>query len=294
MADRGELEAIGQDWAPASSGTATSSVCLRVDAGRRCLPVVAAVAAGAAEALDLELEPATRLRTISVEAAGNAIGHAYPDAPGGPLEFEIGVESEGDPAERRIHVRVHDEGVGMVLPPTGAHPAGLGMPIISSLAESYTLTSGVEGGTTIDATIVPGADPDVDDERIAPAATHSCELSFGDDRFLQPVLGRALAAQVSGERIDIDDLSRTIDAGDAIARTLESAVESSPGARVLRISRWRDAHQIRISIGPLVEAAIERMTAGVRSAFAGPAPLPRIIVQPAVGGAAMTLITLPL
>jgi len=290
--DWGEFELTGREGLPLESRRIRNAVSLRADAREGNLAMVAAVAIGSAEALELALEPATRLRTIAVEAAGNAIAHAYPDSHGGPLELGIAFEDGGEAARPRVHVRIHDDGVGLMLPPRAGDPPGLGLPILSSLSERFSLISGVDCGTTITATIDAGADPDSPGRRAPPAMAGSCVLAFGDPAFLQPVLGRALAAQLSEERIDVDRLGRAIRTGDVIAAQLESSSPESPALPQIEIMRWPEAQQLRVSIGPLDGAACERLATGVEAGADTVAGI-EVAIEPGEGGEATALVKLP-
>ncbi len=258
---------------------------LLLDAEERSLPVVSAVAVGAAEALGLPLEPAVRLRTIAVEAAGNVVAHAYPDGSAGPLEVEICPEGE------RLRVQVRDRGVGLRVPPAAKEPPGLGLSMISSLADDFTVASGSARGTSLEATIVADAEP-AGVRRLRATAPTTSELQFGDDAFVRPILGRALAATVSTGRIDLDRLEETLQVGDAIADCLPDAAERST-LPILRFSRSLPSPQLRISVGPLVAAATERLAATLRTALNPRIPSVRISSEPRRGGGALMLLTLP-
>lgn len=288
------MQGGGRDGASvAGSGKGNGrGVALRADATAETLPIVAAVATGAAEAMNLDLEPAVRLQTIALEAAGNVVAHAYPDAGAGPLEMEICRESAatpgGDPDE--VHLRVSDQGIGMQVPPSGGGPPGLGLSMISTLAERFRLTSGVTGGTSLDATIDPDAMPNGIHGEPQAARQAACELEFGDGSFIQPVLGRALAAQVSGKKVDLDSLEETIELADAIAEQLRSAPTSrSP---LLRFERLRSS-QLRISVGPYLAAATEGLAEGLRGALAGHLPSLSISTESAGRDGSVMRICLP-
>lgn len=261
-------------------------VALRIDATEQNLPIVAAVAVGAAEALDLSLEPAVRLKTIAVEAAGNVVAHAYPAGGKCPMELRIYRE------ERELHVTVCDHGVGIQIPPGGGDPPGLGLSMISTLAETYRVDSGVSGGTSLDVTIDPDAAP-LDRQELqatSPPAAH--KLEFTDPSFMQPVLGRALAAEVTAERIQLDRLEATLQVGDALAEHLSPA--DGIGLPPLEFSEGRRPHELLINVGPLVAIATERLITSLRLALDVKLPSLRITSEPARGGASRMLLALPI
>jgi anti-sigma regulatory factor (Ser/Thr protein kinase) len=257
-----------------------------MDATTQNLPIVAAVAIGASEALELNLEPAVRLQTIAVEAASNVIAHAYPIGGECTMEMQI-CRDEGE-----LHVRVRDQGVGIQIPPGGGDPPGLGLSMISSLAERYRVSSGVRGGTSLDATIDPDAGPASREglRATSPPAAH--KLEFSDPSFMQPVLGRALAAEVSAQRTHLDRLEETLQVGDAIAEHLPPARGDELPA--LEFFEGRRPHELLINVGPLVASATERLVASLRLALGTKVPSLRITSEPANGGARRMLLTLPI
>jgi anti-sigma regulatory factor (Ser/Thr protein kinase) len=238
-----------------------------LDATADNLPVVAAVAEGAAEALGLELEPAVRLQTIAVEAAGNAVAHAYPD--GGDCEMELQIcRDEGE-----LHVRVCDGGVGVLIPPGGGGDPGLGLSMISSLAERYTLSTGVSGGTRIEATIDPDAPPVLRDGEHTPSPSHASRLEVSDAAFLRPVLGRALAAEMSSERPQLARRHEALQVGDAIADRLAEEGEPLPE---LEFSEWKRPPELLIRVAPGVAATAERLASALRKRLGEAIPSVRI------------------
>lgn len=276
-------------------GAPSAAVSIRLRASEENLAVVAAVATGAAEALDLDLEPTIRLRTISLEAAGNVVAHAYPDGDLGPLELLITPEpgdNDGDRGQRRIHVSVVDEGIGCGLPPSSADPPGLGLPMICSLSEAFTLRRGIEGGTEFDATIVPDAEPDASFVRTPPPIPDSCSLTFGDSSFLEPVLTRALAAQTGDEDLALELLDDTLRLAGAIADGL-SPLNDPARLPSLLISRDPDARRVSVWIGPLFGKIKERLALRI-TAVAKSMPGVMITTDRGEIGGEFALITMPL
>jgi hypothetical protein len=175
--------------------------------------------------------------------------------------------------EDEVHLRVCDEGVGVQLPPGPGSPPGLGFSIISTLAESFCMRSGVAGGTFIEATIDPDAAPSTRGTMRATPAPHSSRLEFGDPAFLQPVLGRALTAEMSGGRLQVSRLEEALMVGDAIAERLAEDGEPLPE---LEFTEGVRPHELLIRIVPTVAAAAERLAAALREALAASIPSVRI------------------
>ena len=96
----------------------------------------AAVRAGAEE----QVREAARLAVS--EAVSNVVIHSYRDTTGG--EFTLRVEWNG--GELRVIVR--DEGCGMA-PRMDSPGAGLGLPLIANLTQSFSVTAPPGGGTEV-------------------------------------------------------------------------------------------------------------------------------------------------
>ena len=76
------------------------------------------------------------------EAVSNVVVHSYRDR--GPGAFTVSVEWNGD----ELRVIVRDEGCGMA-PRMDSPGAGLGLPLIANLAESFSVTAPPGGGTEV-------------------------------------------------------------------------------------------------------------------------------------------------
>ena len=84
------------------------------------------------------------------EACGNVVQHAYPPGETGPMIVEARV------AGREVHVTVTDIGRGVV-PRPDSPGLGLGLPLMTSLARSVTITEG-DGGKGTEVRMLFGLD----------------------------------------------------------------------------------------------------------------------------------------
>jgi serine/threonine-protein kinase RsbW len=100
---------------------------------------VAAAAARRAGAEDPVLDA---IRLAVSEAVSNVIVHGYRGSPNGA--FTVAVEWDAD----ELRVTVRDEGCGMQ-PRADSPGAGLGLPLIANLAESFSVTAPEGGGTEV-------------------------------------------------------------------------------------------------------------------------------------------------
>jgi stage II sporulation protein AB (anti-sigma F factor) len=76
------------------------------------------------------------------EAVSNVVVHSYRDSDGG--EFTLRVEWGGS----ELKVIVRDEGCGMA-PRMDSPGAGLGLPLIATLADTFSVTAPPGGGTEV-------------------------------------------------------------------------------------------------------------------------------------------------
>lgn len=86
------------------------------------------------------------------EAFGNVVSHAYPPGDVGPLILDARV-SDGE-----LEIVISDQGRGMRPNPETAG-LGLGLPLMSTLAEELTIADG-EGGRGTDVRMAFALDPD--------------------------------------------------------------------------------------------------------------------------------------
>jgi anti-sigma regulatory factor (Ser/Thr protein kinase) len=76
------------------------------------------------------------------EAATNAVVHAYRGGPAGSITATARVE------DSRLRIVISDDGVGMA-PRVDSPGLGLGLPLITALADEVEVVSSEEGGTEI-------------------------------------------------------------------------------------------------------------------------------------------------
>jgi serine/threonine-protein kinase RsbW/stage II sporulation protein AB (anti-sigma F factor) len=94
--------------------------------------------------------PAARLSEIALavgEAIANAVVHAYRDRPPGTVDVTARVD------EGELVVSVCDEGCGLV-PRPDSPGLGLGLGLISQVADSLRIAQGESGGTEVRMTFV--------------------------------------------------------------------------------------------------------------------------------------------
>jgi anti-sigma regulatory factor (Ser/Thr protein kinase) len=113
-----------------------------VGAARRAVSAAARRAGAGDPVLDA-------VRLAVSEAVSNVVVHGYRDSARGA--FTVAVEWEDD----ELRVTVRDEGCGMQ-PRADSPGAGLGLPLIANLAETFTVTAPPGGGTEVSMTFSLG------------------------------------------------------------------------------------------------------------------------------------------
>lgn len=93
---------------------------------------------------DVTAARANEIALAVAEACNNAVQHAYPDGPPGPLRVEGSVRADA------IEVTVRDEGGGMHPQATGERMGlGLGMPLMVALADEVTFRARGRNGLSV-------------------------------------------------------------------------------------------------------------------------------------------------
>jgi serine/threonine-protein kinase RsbW len=211
--------------------------------------VVRQAVAGLGEALGLAPHRLDDLKTVVSEACNNVILHAYGDE-GGTLQ--VSATSDGTALE----VSVSDSGGGF-RPETGADEArslGLGLPLIASLSDSFSITGAAGVGTTMTVRF------NIADElaqawngEVPAGAVQELEMQI-EQGLARPVLARVIGAMAARAELSIDRLNDTVLLGDAVSS--HPAADFSTGFFQVAIRDGDGTLDVRV--GPLVEGAGER------------------------------------
>jgi serine/threonine-protein kinase RsbW len=211
--------------------------------------VVRQAVAGLGEALGLPPHRLDDLKTVVSEACNNVILHAYDDEDGA---IKVSASSDGNALE----VSVSDAGGGF-RPETGAdeeRSLGLGLPLIASLSDSFSISGAAGVGTTMTVRF------NLSEERIAAwngevpdKVIEELEMQV-DEVLARPVLARVIGALAARAELSIDRLSDTVLLGDAVSS--QPAADFSAGCVEVSIRDGDGTLDVRV--GPLVEGAGER------------------------------------
>jgi serine/threonine-protein kinase RsbW len=211
--------------------------------------VVRQAVAGLGETLGLSPHRMDDLKTVISEACNNVILHAYGDDPG-PLE--VTASSDGS----SLAVSVSDSGGGF-RPATGAdeeRSLGLGLPLIASLSDSFTISGSAGVGTTMTVRFDLAREVPRSWNGDAPVVL-SEELALRiDEQTARPVLARVIGAMAARAEFSIDRLNDTVLLGDAVSS--HPAADFRGGCVEVAITDGDGTLDVRV--GPLVEGAGER------------------------------------
>jgi serine/threonine-protein kinase RsbW len=186
--------------------------------------LVRAALAGVGEPLEFDPELLDDLKTAVSEACNNVVLHAYPAEPG-PLVVGLVVDPDS------IRVVVRDQGTGFGRVSTSEDRMGVGLPVISALADRAEFISAHDGGTEVRMEFAGRrvGKPLPEHARDPESATELPVVLSGDVvatvssvGLLTSVLGRVARAAASFARFSIDrfsDLYLVADAITAYART---------------------------------------------------------------------------
>lgn len=270
-----------------------AAVTLLAEATDSGVSVASAVASGVADGMELDLDPATRLNAIVVEACGNVVAHAYDD--GSPGSLELAIFAERAPGRRepaRIHSRVRDFGSGMQFLPTAADPPGLGLSMIFNLADEMTISSEPSVGTSVEARVVIVEEASGlmrNRERKLPPRT--CELTFGAAELAEAVLPRALVAHARGPEVTLDQVTETMLIGDTLAHAIEGASQCT--APTVQVSRREDETGLRVRVGPLGSEEAGALRSEIGSSWWGRDPALSTKIEPGENGCEFALVNVP-
>lgn len=117
-------------------------VRLEIENQPQNVALVRAALSGLAEAAGFDAELTSDIQTAVSEACNNVVLHAYEGAPG-PMDVTVGCGSD------RIDVLVADRGTGITRLSSAGDHMGLGLALISALADQAEFTSPNDGGTEV-------------------------------------------------------------------------------------------------------------------------------------------------
>jgi serine/threonine-protein kinase RsbW len=241
-----------------------AAVRLELDSRPECVTLVRSFLAGLGETLALDHELLDDLKTATSEACNNVVLHAYGDG-SGPLLLSIGIGSES------LEVSVRDHGSGIRRVSSAEDRMGVGLAVISALAQRAEFVSLPGEGTEVRMSFdtrgrirVPALDGRAPTS-LAPEHEPSGDIvvSVSPPELLPATLGRMVRAVAAGAHFAVDRFPNLHQLTTAIAR---HAVAPSAGAghRDVRFAITGSRRRLELQVAPLPP--------GSGDLFGGPPP----------------------
>jgi serine/threonine-protein kinase RsbW len=243
----------------------TPTVRLGLDSRPESVTLVRGMLVGIGEELALEAELLDDLKTAVSEACNNVVIHAYGESTG-PMTVDF--ELEGG----EIEIGVRDRGNGIQGVSASHDRMGVGMAVISALADRSEFVNLPEGGTEVRMSF---------GGRAVTQALERAEVQNADDwpqeldgdvvarlssaRLLKGVLGRLARAMAAQANFSVDRFSELYPVTDALAAHAQAAA-SSHGIGFGIVARDR---RIEVTIGKFRIGS----SAGLREGTATASPL---------------------
>jgi serine/threonine-protein kinase RsbW len=235
----------------------SATVCLQLESRPECVTLIRSALSGLGERLGLDPELLDDLKTAVSEACNNVVLHAYGDE-SGPLTMRLEITPDGVDAL----VRDHGSGIQRVAP--GADRMGVGLAVISALADRAEFVSGPEGGTDVRMSFTRGgAGLQLADGTLgASAESERVELlgeivlSVSPVGILAAVFGRLTRAVAAGKHFSIDRFSDLYPIADAIAA---HAQQAAADGRPITVSINSENRRLELALAPFEAGSGSRL-----------------------------------
>jgi len=235
-----------------STGVIGEAACVRLEIENRPqnVALVRAALSGLAEAAGFDAELTSDIQTAVSEACNNVVLHAYEGA-AGPMDVTVIYGSD------RIDVLVVDRGTGITRLSSAGDHMGLGLALISALADQAEFTSLSEGGTEVRMRFRRTEDASEDSiPRELEWAVRPQDLN-GDVvlrcqpvTLLRHVLGRVARALAASSHFTLSGAAELYAINDAVADYAEAAAD---GHVVIAISG--SSHRLTLDGWPFIARA---------------------------------------
>jgi serine/threonine-protein kinase RsbW len=227
------------------------TVRLELESRPECVTLVRSMLASLGEFLELEPELLDDLRTATSEACNNVVLHAYDGRPG-PLIVALELTSKG------FEVVVRDRGSGIQRVSAPDERMGVGLAVISALADRAEFESHPDGGTAVRMSFSRGAVQALEeDSRVSlllaptPDITGDIVATASPVALGTEVLGRLTRAVAAGAFFSVDRFSDLYPITDAVAKFAARAV-TGPSITFAIVGQPR---RIELTVGPFAPGA---------------------------------------
>jgi anti-sigma regulatory factor (Ser/Thr protein kinase) len=255
------------------------TVRLELESRPECVTLVRSMLAGLGEFLELEPELLDDLRTATSEACNNVVLHAYDGEPG-PLIVSLEITGDG------FEVVVRDRGGGIQRVAAPDDRMGVGLAVISALADRAEFESHPDGGTAVRMSFSRGGIQVLEPESQmsvllspAPEITGDIVTTASPVALASEVLGRLTRAVAAGAHFSVDRFSDLYPITDALS---EFAGRSATGPSITFAIVGRP-RQIELSVAPFEPGSAQALVADGR-AGALERLVDELAAQPVTGG----------
>jgi serine/threonine-protein kinase RsbW len=225
-----------------------SAVRLELDSRPEAPALVRAALAGAAQSLGLDSELFDDLKTAVSEACNNAVLYAYAGKPG-PLVVELEIHADG------VDATIRDWGGGIQYVGPSDERMGVGLAVISALADRAEFIRAPDGGTEVrmsfknrGAPIRPLPGPRDDDLAggMPMPLSGDVVVTVWPVGLLGGVLGRVARAVAARTHLSLDRFSDIYLVADTVTALAQSAAGSAPITFAVTAAHKR----LELTVGP--------------------------------------------
>lgn len=238
---------------------------LEVESRPESVTLVRSVLSALAEELELDDELADDLRTAVSEACNNVVLHAYPGAVG-PMIVSF------DLLAGVLEVSIEDRGAGITHIAVSEERMGVGLAVISALADRAQFQKGREGGTTVRMSFEPRSRPQPttpENQSGRPSSSQGTvpidvPLSGAVVAWVSPVellpsiLGRLLRAVAATSKFTLAAVAEMYAVCEAISAYAKDAAQREMVGFAIDASPGR----LQLTAGPFSEPAADAPNAG--------------------------------
>jgi anti-sigma regulatory factor (Ser/Thr protein kinase) len=243
-------------WVDAGVTKQSATVRLELESRPECVTLVRSVLSALGESTALDPESLDDVRTAVSEACNNVVVHAYDGTPG-PLAVSLTVAQDG------LEAVVEDRGTGIRQLAAGEDRMGVGLAVITALADRAEFARNGDRGTqvtmaferTIQAPLATGLD-----EADGPEVTLTGDLilSLAPVSMLGPVLGRLVRAMAAASHFSVERFSDLRRITDEIA----AFAEHTAGGATTTCAIDASTRRIQLTLAPLRLGSGDELIAG--------------------------------
>jgi serine/threonine-protein kinase RsbW len=225
-----------------------ANVRVELDSRPESLTLVRGMLAGVGELLGFDPELLDDLKTAVSEACNNVVLHAYGEEPG-PLAVALQIDDGG------VEVTVRDRGSGIQYVAPSDDRMGVGLAVISALADRAEFLRATGGGTEVRMAFLGRGGPHgMGNGEAAPELDETWASDLSGDvvvtlspvALLPGILGRVARALAANARFSLDRFSDLYLVTDALAAHARDAAKS--GWIVFAIASAN--HRLELTLGP--------------------------------------------